>query len=134
SGGPAPGDVVAIGRLADCSGVSRPGPGDRFLARGPAYLEFQMSDVAHPIPLGEGRRLSVPVAATGGRIEIWCAAEGSEWTRARSVCWRPDPEGLNAPWVLPLDRLPHWSPSQAARIRIIIRSTVAVVEGPRLLR
>jgi hypothetical protein len=134
SAGPARADVLAVGRLVDSSGISREGPGDRFLARGPAYLEFEMSDGARPVPLADGRGLSVPVAATGGRIEVWWAAEGSEWSRTRSVRWPPDCGGSDTPWLLRLERLPHWSPSQAARIRIIVRSTDAAVEAPRLLR
>jgi hypothetical protein len=127
-------DTMAVGRFVGAFGVCQIGPGDRFLARGPAYLEFQMSDSTHRDSIADARMLCVPGFDPEGKIEVWWTGEGARWSETRSVRWQPVSEGPTGQWAIPLDRLPHWSPSRASRIRVVVRSVGTVaVRAPRLL-
>jgi hypothetical protein len=127
-------DPLAVGQLVGAFGVSPVGPGKWYLARGPACLEFQMNDTAHPDSVAGAHMLWVPVRGPKARIELWWTGEGIEWSETRSVHWRPV-SGPTGPWAVPLDRLPHWSPLRAAHIRVVVRSVAPVaVEAPRFLR
>ena len=125
---------MAIGRLVSSFGVCQIGPGDQFFVRGPAYLEFQMSDSTHQDAIADARMLCVPGFDPEGKIELWWTGERARWSETRSVCWQPASDWRTGQWAIPLDRLPHWSSSRAARIRVVVRSegTVAV-RAPRLL-
>ena len=125
---PSAGSSAALG---DC----QIGPGDRFLARGPAHLEFQMSDPANQGSIANARMLCVPGFDPEGKLEVWWTGEGARWSETRSVRWQPVSEGPTGQWAIPLESLPHWSPSRAGRIRVVVRSVGTVaLEAPRLLR
>jgi len=128
-------EAMAVGRLVGAYGAWQMGPGDRFLARGPAYLEFQMSDSTHQDSYADARMLWVPRLDSESKIEVWWSGEEAGWSETRSVRWRAVSEGPTGQSAIPLDRLPHWSPSRARRIRVVVRppGTVAL-EAPRLLR
>jgi hypothetical protein len=128
-------DPSAVGRLVGAVGDCKIGPGDRFLARGPAHLEFQMSDSTHQGSMADARMLCLPGFDPEGKLEVWWTAEGARWSETRSVRWQPASEGPTRQWAIPLESLPHWSPSRAARIRVVVRSAGTVrLEAPRLLR
>jgi hypothetical protein len=129
------GDASAVGRLVVARGDYQVGPGDRFLARGPVSLEFQMSDPTHRDSITNARWLTLGGFDPAGKLEVWWTGEGVRWSETRSVRWQPASEGPTGHWAVPLDRLPHWSPSQTGRIRVVVRSSGGVaVTAPRLLR
>ena len=71
-------DAKAVGRFLGALGECRVGPGDRFLARGPAHLEFQMSDSAHQDSIADARMLCVPGFDPEGKLEVWWTGDGGE--------------------------------------------------------
>jgi hypothetical protein len=94
-----------------------------------------MSDSRHPGSIADARTICLPGFDPEGKLEVWWTDEDAKWSEARSVRWQPPSEGPTGQWALPLDRLPHWSPSRASRIRVIVRSEGPVaIQAPRLLR
>jgi hypothetical protein len=129
--------AMSVGRFVGALGNCQVGPGDRYLARGPAYLEFQMNDSTHRDhdSIADPRMLCIPGFDPEGKLEVWWTGEGARWSETRSLRWQPVSEGPTGQWAIPLDRLPHWSPSRADRIRLVVRSVGTVaVKAPRLLR
>jgi hypothetical protein len=128
-------DAIAVGRFAGALGECEVGPGDRFLARGLTHLEFRMSDLGHQGSIADARMLCLPGFDPEGKLEVWWTGEDAKWSETRSVRWQPPSEGPTGQWAIPLDQLPHWSPSRADRIRVIVRSEGPVaIQAPRLLR
>jgi membrane protein YdbS with pleckstrin-like domain len=128
-------EASAVGRLVGAVGDCQIGPGDRFLARGPAHLEFQMSDSTHQDSIADARMLCVPGFDPEGKLEVWWTGDGAMWSETRSVRWQPASEGPTGQWAIALGSLPHWSASRASRIRVVVRSVGTVaLEAPRLLR
>jgi hypothetical protein len=128
-------DAKAIGRFVGALGECRVGPGDRFLARGPAHLEFQMRDSAQQDSIADARMLCVPGFDPEGKLEVWWTGDGARWSETRSVRWQPASGGPTGQWAVPLESLPHWSASRATRIRVVVRSAGTIaLEAPRLLR
>ena len=100
------GDAKAIGRFLGALGECRVGPGDRFLARGPAQLEFQMSDPAHQDSIADARMLCVPGFDPEGKLEVWWTGDGAKWSETRSVRWQPASEGPSGQWAISLEGAP----------------------------
>ena len=94
-----------------------------------------MSDSTHrQDSIADARMLCVPGFDPEGKIEVWWTGEGARWSETRSVHGNRSPKGRRGSGLIPLDRLPHWSPSRAGRIRVVVRSvgTVAVRAPPVL--
>jgi len=134
--GPAQGaDTMAGCRLVGEWGFSSLGPGRWQAERGPAYLEFRLDDPANRSALGPARWLCVPGSESAEKIEVWWTGRGGFWSEARSVQWRPLPEGAPKEQSVPLGRLPHWSAAHLTHIRVLVRSDHPItLETPRLLR
>jgi hypothetical protein len=128
-------DASAVGQLVGAVGDCQIGPGDRFLARGPAHLEFQMSDSTHQDSIAGARMLCVSGFDPEGKLEVWWTGDGTRWSETRSMRWQPASEGPTGHWAIALASLPHWSASRASRIRVVVRSVGTVaLQAPRLLR
>jgi hypothetical protein len=135
SGQPRRGDATAGCRLVGGVGFYTLGPGCWLAARNPAYLEFELDDPANRPVLGPARWLRIPGSESAERIEMWWTGRNRSWSEARSVHWRPVPQGASTDRGVALDRLPHWSPDQFAQIRVLVRSDHPItLETPRLLR
>jgi hypothetical protein len=72
--------------------------------------------------------------AAAGVVEVWWKGEGGKWSGTRSVRLRPHP-GPEGDWLLPFDRLPHFDPAEARRVRLLFHAEGPVALGaPKLLR
>ena len=128
---------AAVGHLEGSSRLQEAGQG-RWLATGrPAYLEYEVPAIAS----GDGqavRGLALPLDMPGGgSIEVWWRGDHDRWSETRSVRCRFDvsQSGQGPGWVLPTDRLPHWSPREARHLRLLFRTPGLVAVGtPWFLR
>ena len=124
---------VATGRPIRLFRVRRAADG-RYDAEGwPSFVEFEMTrDGSDPSP---ARAIELSAEVPAGTTEVWWKAERGRWSETRSVRLKSGPASPHQTWSLPLDRLPHWDPSEASRIRLLFHKPGRVgAAGPRLLR
>lgn len=124
--------TVAVGRAVDRFRV-REGGGGRLVSAGwPAFVEYEMGLSA---PGGtDALGLTFEGDAAAGVVEVWWKGEGGKWSGTRSVRLRPQP-GPEGDWLLPFDRLPHFDPAEARRVRLLFHAEGPVALGaPKLLR
>ena len=100
----------------------------------PSFVEYEMGPpgAAGARAIGfDGRNPASPAA-----VEVWWRGEGERWSETRSVRLRPPATSTGrVRWVLPLDRLPHWDPTEARRLRLFYHGAGPLaVSSPRLLR
>ena len=102
----------------------------------PAYLEFELTPLESSKGTGPRypRFLCLPCGPSPEPLEIWWAKRGERWSPARCVRFRPDPKQSPREWAFPLDRIPHWNPTDAGRIRIRFVAAPIAIGEPRLLR
>jgi hypothetical protein len=129
----APTDPITVGRPVALFRVRE--VGGRYVAAGwPAFIEYEMtgSDPDRVLALA----LTVRGAGTAGPVEVWWRGDREKWSETRSVRLRPpaDPARLVGSWRLPLDRVPHFDPSEARRVRLLFHAPGPVaLEAPRLV-
>lgn len=102
------------------------------VAGGPAYLEYEVD----PETARDAHRLAVEVSADEacGPVELWWSASPKDWSRGRSIGWSPD-SGPPTFRSIDLGDLPHWDPSRAHRLRLVVRRPGRVaIAPPRLVR
>ncbi|GAC1473830.1 MAG: hypothetical protein NVSMB9_23140 [Isosphaeraceae bacterium] len=107
---------------------------DRYVAAGwPAFIEFEFqgSDPA------SARALEMSAFDPSQSVEVWWRGDRQRWSETRSVRFHSDatlcPSARG--WLLPLDRLPHWDPSEARRLRLLFHAPGPLaVASPRLIR
>jgi hypothetical protein len=135
-------DCVAVGRLVETDhahcGQLPLGMGMRqyTMTGWPAYLEFELTPPESSKGAGPSspRFLCLPCGPSPEPLEIWWAKRGERWSSARCVRFRPDPKQSPREWAFPLDRIPHWDPTDAGRIRIRFVAAPIAIGEPRLLR
>jgi hypothetical protein len=133
-------DCTAIGRLIETFNAHRKlgRRGEeigRYTMTGwPAHLDFEL--VERQLAAGEPQstRLCLPCGASPQPMQIWWTNERNPWSAYRSVRFRPDPNQPVCAWTIPLDRLPHWAPADATRIRVLFVAGPVAIGPPRLLR
>jgi hypothetical protein len=104
--------------------------GEYLCQRVPAYLEYHLLSEA-----GQAHFLCVPRGVSSKAWEVWWTDSTGRWVETRSIRYRIGPTRSGQDWALPLDRLPHWGPSTARQIRIVLPCEGSVAVGvPRLLR
>ncbi len=87
------------------------GAGGLVSAGWPSFLEYAMDGSE------KATALSLTVSpANEGLVEVWWRGERGRWSETRSVRLRPSEGGT---WMLPLDKLPHWNPAEARRVRLL---------------
>jgi hypothetical protein len=132
--------AVAVGQLTDAWNFRKTGAEGHYVSEGrPSYLEYQWTGCQGVSPdraRASARFLCITTSAVQDKaMEVWWSDGAGRWSQTRSVRWKPDPAQPEQPLALPLDRLPHWNPAAASRIRLIFRVSGPVVVGaPRLLR
>ena len=135
-------DGLAVGRLVETDHAhSDPSPlGARMrrytMTGWPAYLEFELTppDPSKGVGPGVPRYLGLPCGPSPEPLELWWAKRGERWSPSRCVRFRPDPRQPPREWALPLDRIPHWNPDDAERIRVRFVAAPVAIGEPRLLR
>ena len=136
-------DSPSIGRLVKTDGARRgrltqePGMREYTMTAWPAYLEFEMPASRSPngAPLSDPRFLCLTCGPSAEPLEIYWAKLGEDWSPARCVRFKPAPGEPPRRWALPLDRMPHWNPADADRIRIrFVTGPIIAVGEPRLIR
>lgn len=125
-----PGSALAVGRRVALYRVREAG-GNRYVSAGwPSFVEYEL--------IGPGAADAGTLGLTGSDpVDVWWRGDGERWSETRSVRLRPkpDPACPDRGWLLPLDRLPHWGPSDARRVRLLYRAPGPIaVSAPRLLR
>ena len=101
--------------------------------RGPAFLEYRL--VEAPATEGSGPLLVLPGTAPGRSLELWWGEENGGWSEARSLRWTMPLKGDPADaWAVPLERLPHFDPTRANRVRVIARTAGPLTAGGPVLR
>jgi hypothetical protein len=128
------------GRLVGASRVRILGEGRCRPMGWPSYLEFEMPDRvddpdgASPVDPA-GPSLHVPGGVPGRLTEVWWTGVDGDWSEARSVRWKSDPEAPSRAYDLSLAHLPHLDPAHVRRVRIMFRTAgQAAIDAPRLLR
>jgi len=135
-------ECVAVGRLVETDNahdVQLPlGMGMRqyTMTGWPAHLEFEFSPPGSSKGAGTScpRFLCLPCGPSPKPLEIWWANRGERWSPSRCVRFRPDPQQPPREWALPLDRIPHWDPTDAGCIRIRFVAAPVAIGEPRMLR
>jgi hypothetical protein len=130
---PAPGGatVLAESHPTRAVGLRTLGGGRYTAAGGVPFVEFALP--AHEAGV---RHLDLPATFDGPTppmppLELWWADADGGWSESRSFGWRPDAAGT----AIPLERLPHFDPARATRLRIVVRAPGTVTLEPlRLLR
>lgn len=94
----------------------------------PSFLEYEMD--------GDGAStstLNLTVDSdTGGLLELWWRGEAERWSETRSIRLHPRSGG---DWNLALEKIPHWDPAGARRLRILFHDAGPVSSvAPRLIR
>jgi hypothetical protein len=131
SGGTDVATAVAIGRPVRFFRVRSTADGHYDADGWPSFVEFEMIPTE---PLA-ARSLELTADTPGGVTEVWWRGEHGRWSETRSVRLHPVPKPSAAAWRLPLDSLPHWEPSEAARIRLLFHKSGRLASSaPRLLR
>jgi hypothetical protein len=129
-------DPGVVGRLVAWHNVDGTGT-DRFHVQSyDAFLEYDLKGPPESAAdRSPARYLVVPGKGPLNVMEVWWAGDGQPWSFGRSLLWFPDPARTARTWAIPLDRLPHWQPSEARRLRVLFRTPGMVTLGsPRLLR
>jgi hypothetical protein len=122
---------VAVGRRVGLFRVREAGPGRLVAAGWPAFVEFAM-DACGPASDARALRLTFEGDAPAGLVEVWWRGDRGRWTETRSVRLNPRP---GRAWLLPLGQLPHWAPSDAARVRLLFHAPGNLAAAaPRLVR
>jgi hypothetical protein len=122
------GGLGSQGRESARFGVRDDGAGRLISTGWPSFVEYDMggSDPARAKSL----RLSLD-RSPAGLVEVWWRGDRERWSETRSIRLRPHRVGV---WLLPLDRLPHWDPSDARRVRLLFHSPGPVsTEAPGFL-
>jgi hypothetical protein len=135
-------DCVATGRLIETvhahRTVGRRGEeiGRYTMTGWPAHLDFELVEqqLAAGKPQPMPTRLCLPCGASPEPMQIWWTNDRNLWSACRSVRFRPDPNRPACSWTIPLDRLPHWDPADATRIRVLFVTAPVAIGQPRLLR
>jgi len=130
--GPASAVAVAVGRRVALYRVREAGAGRYVSAGWPSFVEYELTglDPSHARALGMSLAGSDPV-------DVWWRDAGQRWSESRSVRLRsrPAPTRPEGAWLLPLDRLPHWEPPAARRLRFLYHAPGPIAAAaPRLLR
>jgi hypothetical protein len=131
--GSAGADALSVGRRVALFRVRDAGDGRCLSAGWPSFIEYELTG---PEP-SDARALGLPGTDPGGVVEVWWRGDRQRWSETRSVRLRlrSDPPHADRGWLLPLDRLPHWDPSEARRVRLLFHAAGPVAAAPpRLLR
>ena len=128
------GDEPTVG-VVRSFGVAATGPGGLPVAVGvPAFVEFRMPAASggglKSVADRRGASLVLPSTSPGRVLELWWTDEAHDWTEIRSFRWTA-PEG---PCAVLLDRIPHFDPSLARRVRVVARSTGPIAAGGPVVR
>ncbi|MFO0951129.1 MAG: hypothetical protein U0835_08255 [Isosphaeraceae bacterium] len=126
------GETVTQGHVARLFRV-RPAADGRLEAEGwPAFVEFEMKGAS---PAG-ARELELPRDVPAGWAEVWWRGASGRWTETRSIRLKLSRPPAGTAWRVPLARLPHWDPAQAARVRLLLHEPgpIAAAPTPRLIR
>jgi hypothetical protein len=133
-------DCVAFGRLIETFHAHRirgrrgEEIGRYTMTGWPAHLDFELVEGESPALGHQPRSLYLPCGSSREPMQIWWTNEGEPWSATRSVRFRPDPNQPACAWTIPLDRLPHWDPADATRIRVLFAAAPVAIGQPRLLR
>lgn len=131
---------VESAHLVRTSGMRATGE-NRFQSRGwPAFAEFEFPAGGEASQF-RPEVLELPVWIDTLRaqgllppLELWWTNQAGEWSETRRITWRPEP-GSREPARIPLDRIPHFDPTTARYVRVLVRPVCALtLEAPRLLR
>jgi hypothetical protein len=120
--------MVAAGRAVDTYRLVDRGA-ERYETIGyPSFLEYQIEP-----EVGDAHALKLTGATPGGLVDLWWRGEGQKWSETRSVRLRLRPGRMDS--RLDLKRLPHWSPADSNRFRLLFHEPGSIaLEEVKLVR
>lgn len=120
--------TVAAGRPVDTYRLVDRGA-ERYETAGyPSFLEYRIEPT-----VGDAHALELTGATPGGLVDLWWRGEGQRWSETRSVRLRLRPGRMDS--RLDLENLPHWSPADSCRFRLLFHEPGSIaLEEVNLVR